>query len=91
MPKLYDTQRMTPEQLRLAGTLLFGQSWQTDFARAVDVDPRRVRQWLSGDRPIPVGLWLEIIELLKENSRDTANYAQRLQENYDSIKDQISE
>lgn len=86
-----DNYRMTPEQLRLAGTLLFGQSWQTDFARAINVDPRRVRQWLSGDRPIPAGLWLEIVELLRSNSKDTAAYADNLQHSYELIKDQIPE
>lgn len=70
--------RLTPEQLKQAGELLYGNQWQSDLARAINVDSRRIRQWLSGQRPIPVGLWLEIIELLKNNSRDTASYAESL-------------
>lgn len=79
--------RLTPEQLKQAGELLYGNQWQSDLARAINVDSRRIRQWLSGQRPIPVGLWLEIIELLKNNSRDTASYADDLKATYDSSKE----
>lgn len=79
--------RLTPEQLKQAGELLYGNQWQSDLARAINVDSRRIRQWLSGQRPIPVGLWLEIIELLKNNSRDTARYADDLKATYDSFKE----
>lgn len=78
--------RLTPEQLKQAGELLYGNQWQSDLARAINVDSRRIRQWLSGQRPIPAGLWLEIIELLKNNSRDTARYADDLKATYDSFK-----
>lgn len=70
--------RLTPEQLRQAGELLYGTQWQTDLARAINVDSRRVRQWLSEQRPIPSGLVLEIIELLNLNSKNTAIYADGL-------------
>lgn len=73
--------RLTPEQLRLAGNLLYGNQWQTDLAHAIDVDSRRVRDWLQERRPIPIGVKNEIIELLKQKSIDTANYAQSLQNN----------
>ncbi|EJB8464318.1 TPA: transcriptional regulator [Acinetobacter baumannii] len=88
MSEQIDSTHMTPEQLRQAGELLYGTQWQTDFARAIDVDARRVRQWLSGDRPIPKGLWTEVIELLNSNSKNTAAYAEKLQQVFDSIKNQ---
>ena len=78
MPELHDTQRMTPEELKKAGELLFGNQWQSDLARALDVDSRRVRDWLQERRPIPVGVKAEIIELLRKNSLETANYAESL-------------
>ncbi|ENW81326.1 hypothetical protein F909_02617 [Acinetobacter sp. ANC 3929] len=78
--------RLTPEQLKQAGELLYGNQWQSDLARAINVDSRRIRQWISGQRPIPVGLWQEIIELLKNNSRDTATYADSLKAIHDSFK-----
>lgn len=61
-----DTPRMTPEELIQAGEILYGAQWQTELARAIDVDPRRVRQWINGERPIPTSLRSEIILLLKE-------------------------
>ena len=78
MPELNDDQRMTPEELRKAGELLFGNQWQSDLARALEVDSRRVRDWLQERRPIPVGVKTEIIELLRQNSLETANYAESL-------------
>ena len=52
-----------------AGQLLFGERWQTELARALGLsDGRRIRQWLSGDRPIPVGIWDDLRELLEDRS-----------------------
>ncbi|WP_032880955.1 hypothetical protein [Acinetobacter sp. WC-323] len=78
MSESNDTHRMTPEQLRQAGELLYGNQWQSDLARALEVDARRVRDWLQERRPVPIGVKNEIIELLKKNSLDTANYAEAL-------------
>lgn len=78
MSELNDNHRMTPEQLKNAGELLFGNQWQSDLARALDVDSRRIRDWLQERRPIPVGVKSEVIELLCKNSQDTASYAETL-------------
>ncbi|MEG0810452.1 MAG: hypothetical protein RSF85_09835 [Lactococcus sp.] len=78
MSESIDTHRMTPEQLKQAGELLFGNQWQSDLARALDVDARRVRDWLQERRPIPVGVKNEVIELLRMNSQATAKYAETL-------------
>jgi hypothetical protein len=43
---------MTPEILRDIGEALYGAKWQTSLARALDVDPRSVRYWLSGKHKI---------------------------------------
>ena len=43
---------MTPDELRSTGESLFGQHWQTPLAKALDVDPRSVRYWLSGKHKI---------------------------------------
>lgn len=54
-------------ELTLAGQALFGDRWQTDLSRALGLsDARRIRQWLTGDRPIPTGVWNDIAELLKK-------------------------
>ena len=54
-------------ELRKVGEALFGNRWQTDLARALGLSsPRRVRQWLAGDRSIPVGIWDDLCTLLRQ-------------------------
>jgi len=39
--------------LKKVGRALYGERWPTDLARDLKLsDGSRVRQWLSGDRPI---------------------------------------
>lgn len=55
------------EILIKCGLALYGVRWQTDLARDLGLsDGRRVRQWLSGDRPIPDGVWKDIERLLTD-------------------------
>lgn len=55
--------------LREAGEALFGPQWQTALAGALGLsDARRVRQWLSGERRIPDGIWGDIKRLLNERA-----------------------
>ena len=38
----------------------------TDLARELNLsDARRIRQWLAGERKIPVGVWADINQLLR--------------------------
>lgn len=54
------------ERLQRAGESLYGERWQTDIARALGFsDGRRIRQWMAGERTIPVGVWSDIGELLR--------------------------
>jgi hypothetical protein len=43
---------MTPSDLRALGETLYGPRWQSQLARALPVNPRTVRYWLSGKRQI---------------------------------------
>lgn len=55
-----------PSELAKAGETLFGDRWQTDLSRALKLsDARRIRQWMAGERPIPVGVWADICGLLR--------------------------
>lgn len=55
------------DDLRAAGEALYGSRWQSDLARDLGLsDARRVRQWFSGDRPIPDGVWKDVAKLLRE-------------------------
>lgn len=50
-----------------AGIALYGERWQSDLARDLELsDSRRIRQWLSGDRPIPKGIVDDLVKLLEE-------------------------
>jgi len=55
------------EFLKKSGQALYGERWQTDLSRDLGLsDGRRIRQWLSGDRPIPDGVWRDLAALLSE-------------------------
>ena len=58
-----------PAQLERAGNLLYGDRWQTDLARALEINDRRVRQWMSIERPIPPGVWADIAALLRHRQQ----------------------
>jgi transcriptional regulator with XRE-family HTH domain len=47
--------RLSPEELRMIGTKLFGDrlGWQVRVARAIGVSPGAITRWLSGGTPIP--------------------------------------
>ena len=66
------------EQLARAGQLLYGSRWQSDLARALGVNDRRVRQWMAGERPIPPGIWADIARLLRERQTDSADLLREL-------------
>lgn len=63
--KLTLAESLGPDDLRQAGEALFGATWQSELARQLGINDRRVRQWIAGERPIPTGVWLEIAELAK--------------------------
>lgn len=53
--------------LRQAGEQLFGPQWQTPLANALNLsDARRIREWLSGERRIPSGVWNDLRRLASE-------------------------
>lgn len=39
---------LSPELLRQVGEALYGEQWQTELARALDVNNRTVRRWVAG-------------------------------------------
>jgi DNA-binding transcriptional regulator YiaG len=44
---------MTADELRSIGEKLYGTLWQAKLARALPVNTRTIRSWLSGRREIP--------------------------------------
>lgn len=57
---------MDKDHLARAGQLLYGERWQSELARALNVGDRRVRQWMASERPIPPGIWADIAGLLRQ-------------------------
>lgn len=58
---------MTLDQLTQIGQVLYGTQWQSDMARALGIDSRRIRQWLADERPLPDWLDGELKTLLSDN------------------------
>lgn len=69
---------ITKDLLIKVGQALYGAQWQSDLARALDVDSRRVRQWLNDERPIPEWLLSELNTLLTKNIDDCQRLLQVL-------------
>lgn len=51
------------------GQAAFGDSWQSQTARAINVDPRRVQQWVREDRIVPDGVLADLIEVLEHRQQ----------------------
>lgn len=81
-----DTSR---DLLIAAGQLLFGEQWQNAFARAAanyretgsgSLDPRLVRRWVAGDRPVPPWTLRMALVMISERRAAFADLEARLTE-----------
>ena len=61
---------MNKEKLKKVGVACFGNTWQTEMARALNVNSRTVRRWASGETPLPKQLKQELLKHLKWRKRD---------------------
>lgn len=61
---------MNLEQLKAAGKLLYGREWQSNLARDLNIDPRRVREWVAKERSLPRFLDVEVAKLLEKNQHN---------------------
>jgi hypothetical protein len=75
-----DARSKGPDELAEAGQALYGERWQTDLARDLGIaDARRVRQWMTGDRPIPAGVWADIARLLRQRGLNAISLSGKLE------------
>lgn len=65
---------MNINELEKAGKLLYGEHWQSELARNLNIDSRRIRHYMAGTRPIPEFVGVEVIELLKNKIKDINLY-----------------
>lgn len=69
-----DVQKYGANELAILGETLYGNQWQTDLAKALQLSSsRRIRAWLTGERPIPIGVWADIADLLRERQMTIQN------------------
>ncbi|MGM0783916.1 MAG: hypothetical protein ACQEUM_07375 [Pseudomonadota bacterium] len=65
-------------RLHEIGVAMFGQSWMTDMARALDMkDARRIRYWVSSERPVPEGVWDDLRTLCQSRGQRLLDLAQQ--------------
>lgn len=55
--------------LHTAGVLLFGQRWQSEMARFLEVNDRTVRYWVAGTNPVPPGVWEQLSKEVRDRQR----------------------
>jgi plasmid maintenance system antidote protein VapI len=68
---------MNKDLLIETGQALYGEQWQSELARTLDVSDRTVRRWLDGSRGIPADLPLRLVPILEER---VATLRERLKE-----------
>lgn len=61
--------RSPNQKLTKCGLALFGNSWKSSLAEALNVDPRRITHWLDGTRPVPEGVWADIKQLAEQRKQ----------------------
>lgn len=69
---------MTRDDLIAAGEALYGPRWQSEVARLLDIDDRRVRAWLAGERTIPAGIASDLASALRKRARHAEAVASRI-------------
>ncbi|KYQ81772.1 hypothetical protein AWW72_18550 [Acinetobacter sp. NRRL B-65365] len=70
MSESNENHRLTPEQLESIGKSLYGTSFKIQLADFLGVDRRRINHWLDGDRPIPVGITTELLEIARKRKEE---------------------
>lgn len=71
-----------PADMETAGKALFGYEWQSKLAHALNVDPRRVRQWMARERRPQPGVMQDIIVLLDANKAEVSAALRSLKRKY---------
>ena len=71
-----------PADMETAGKALYGREWQSKLAHGLGVDPRRVRQWLAGERRPRPGVMQDVIALLEANKAEVGTAIRLLKRKY---------
>lgn len=62
------------------GRALWGERWQTDMSRALGVTDRTIRGWASGERPVPSGVYIDLLRLVIERQVELDDLINKIKE-----------
>jgi transcriptional regulator with XRE-family HTH domain len=62
-----------------AGRALYGTQWQSDLARALDVNPRTVRRWASGEDIPRLGVYADLLALCDNRAKELKDIRKRIE------------
>ncbi len=69
---------MTPTQLKQYATAIYGNQFQRELARDLNVNVRSVKYWLVGRYKISDRLYLELAEIAERRSAEILKLAKTL-------------
>lgn len=70
---------MTPaDRLAAIGRALYGERWQSELARALNVADRTVRRWIAGEMEPSQGVWTDLRRVVTERAQEIARAKQLL-------------
>lgn len=64
----------------LTGRALYGERWQSEVARALEISDRTVRRWVAGDDNPRPGVYVDLLRLVIDKQADLDEIEQRLRE-----------
>ena len=65
------------ELLTAIGEALYGPSWQTELAAAVNVSDRTMRRWIAEQYTLPAGVWRDLAAALDARQSDLIGLRQQ--------------
>lgn len=69
----------TAEYLSIIGEALYGNQWQSNLARDLNISSsRRVRAWIAGERAIPFGIWADLEELVRAKQNNLSSILSKM-------------
>lgn len=74
---------MKKETFIKTGVALLGPLWQTSLAKALKVNDRTVRRWISGEHPVPDGVSFDLLRLIEERIKTFHGLIQKIQKEQD--------
>lgn len=80
--ELNEQMNLESADLESAGHALYGNEWQSKLAHALGIDPRRIRQWMAGERKPAPGITQDVIALLETNKVELAATLRKLKRKY---------